>query len=142
MARVEIEMIENFVFETELAVRVTDTNYAKHVGNDTFLTLINEARVRFLNNFGFSEENIDSRAIIISDLAVLYKSQSVYGDKLKFEIGAGDFTKHGCDIFYRVTNTKNNTLVILAKTGIVFFDYDKNKITTTPEAFSSLFLTS
>jgi len=35
---------------------------------------------------------------------------------------------------------KTNNLILLAKTGIVFFDYTENKITTTPEAFSSHFL--
>ena len=44
----------------------------------------------------------------------------------EFEIEAGDFNKYGCDIFYRVTNTKTDDLVVLAKTGVVFFDYSKN----------------
>jgi len=35
---------------------------------------------------------------------------------------------------------KTNDLILLAKTGIVFFDYAENKITTTPEVFSSHFL--
>jgi len=140
MARIEIEMIEDFVFETELAVRITDINYANHVGNDAFVSLIHEARVNFLENYGFSEADIDGKALIISDLAVSYKSQSFYGDKLKFEVGVGDFNKYGCDIFYRVTNTKNNDLVLLAKTGIVFFDFARNKVTNPPEAFLSNFL--
>ena len=140
MARIEIKMIEDFVFETELAVRITNINYANHVGNDAFVSLINEARVRFLENFGFSEADIGGKALIVSDLAVSYKSLSFYGDKLKFEIGTGDFNKYGCDIFYRVTNTKTGNLVILAKTGIIFFDVAENKVTTTPKAFLSHFL--
>ncbi len=32
MARIEIEMINNFVFETELEVRMTEINLANHVG--------------------------------------------------------------------------------------------------------------
>lgn len=140
MARIEIEMTENIVFETELAIRISDLNYTNHVGNDAFVSIIHEARVKFLENFGFSEIDVDGKGLIVSDLAVSYKSLSFYGDKLKFEIGAGDFNKYGCDIFYRVTNTKTNNLVLLAKTGIVFFDYAKNKITTTPEAFLAHFL--
>jgi len=139
MARIEINMTEKFAFETELAVRITDINYGNHVGADAFASLIHEARVRFLENFGFSETDIDGTVLMISDLAVVYKSQSFYGDRLKFEIGVGEFSKYGCDIFYRVTHTQKGNLVILAKTGIVFFDIAKNKITHTPEAFSSLF---
>ena len=58
---------------------------------------------------------------------------------LKFEIGAGEFNTYGCDLFYRVTNTKTGTLVVLAKTGIVFFDHVQKKLVKTPGAFSSHF---
>ncbi len=136
MTRIKIDMIENFTFETELSVRISDINYGNHVGHDSFISLLHEARLRFLKSIGFSEANIDGNALIVSDLAVSYKSQAFYGDKLKFEVGAGEFNKYGCDIFYRVLNTKNNELVLLAKTGIVFFDYVNNKITTMPDAFT------
>lgn len=139
MERTGIKMIKDFIFETEVAVRLTDINYGNYVGDDAFVSLIHEARVRFLENFGFSKPDIAGKALVVSDLTVSYKSQSFYGDKLKFEMGAGNFTKYGCDIFYRVTNTKTGNLVILAKTGIVFFDFTQNKVTTPPEAFSFQF---
>jgi len=140
MARIEIQPIEKYAFETELTVRITDINYGNHVGNDEFASLIHEARVRFLKNYGFSEKDINGKIMFISDFAVSYKSQAFYGDTLKFEVSAGDFNKHGCDLFFRATQTKDNTLVLLAKTGIVFFDLIKNKVATTPKAFSDLFL--
>ena len=112
-----------------------DINYGNHVGHDSFISLLHEARLKFLKSIGFSEANIDGKALILSDLAVSYESQAFYGDKLQFEIGAGEFNKYGCDFFYRVSNQKSGKLVLLAKTGIVFFDYAKNKITTMPRAF-------
>ncbi len=136
MARVQIDMIKNFTFETELSIRITDINYGNHVGHDSFISLLHEARLRFLQNIGFSEANIDGKALILSDLAVSYESQAFYGDKLRFEIGAGEFNKYGCDFFYRVSNKKTRKLILIAKTGIVFFDYKENKITTMPGAFS------
>lgn len=139
MARIEIEMIEKFVFETEIAVRITDLNYGNHVGNDAFISLMHEARVQFLYHFGFSEKDIDGKGLTLADLAVSYKSQSFYGDTLKFEIGVGDFNKYGCDIFYRATNAQTGNLVLLAKTGIVFLDRSRKKVTNIPEAFLSQF---
>ena len=136
MARVQLDMIKNFTFKTELSIRITDINYGNHVGHDSFISLLHEARLRFLHNIGFSEANIDGKALILSDLVVSYESQAFYGDKLLFEIGAGEFNKYGCDIFYRVSNKKSKKLVLLAKTGIVFFDYSENKITTMPGIFS------
>ncbi|CCK78698.1 uncharacterized protein related to thioesterase [Desulfobacula toluolica Tol2] len=132
-------MIKKFVFETEIAIRISNLNYGNHVGHDALISLMHEARVRFLCRFGFSETDIDGKGLILADLAVSYKSQSFYGDKLKFEIGTGDFNKYGCDIFYRATNAKTGNLVLLAKTGIVFIDRTQNKVTTIPEAFLSQF---
>jgi acyl-CoA thioester hydrolase len=140
MARIEIEMIDNFVFVTELKVRMTDINSANHLGHDAFVSLMNEARVQFLEYLGFPIPGVEETGLIIADLAVSYKAQSFYKDRLKFEIGAGDFNKYGCDIFYRVTTTKTDDLVALAKTGVVFFDYSKNKVTNIPEAFVSYFI--
>jgi acyl-CoA thioester hydrolase len=139
MARTEIKMIDNFVFETKLEVRMTDINVANHLGHDTFVSLINEARVQFMESLGFPEPGTGKVGLIIADLEVSYKAQAFYKDKLKFEVGAGDFNKYGCDIFYRVTNIKTGDLVVLAKTGIVFFDYFKNRVTNIPEAFISNF---
>lgn len=140
MARIQIEMTDNFVFETELDVRMTDINMANHVGHDTFVSLINEARVQFFEYLGISAPDVEKTGIIIADIAVSYKSQSFYKDRLKFEIGAGDFNRYGCDIFYRITNSKTGDLVVLAKTGVVFFDYSRNKVTRIPEAFAAHFI--
>ncbi len=137
MACIEIEMTDNFIFATELEVRMLDINQANHVGHDTFVSLINEARVQFLDSLDFPETGIEKQSLIIADLAVSYKSQSYYKDRLKIEIGAGDFNKYGCDIFYRVTNIKTGDLVVLAKTGVVFFDYAKNRVAKIPEEFVS-----
>jgi acyl-CoA thioesterase FadM len=135
MARIEIKMINGFVFETELTIRTTDLNFASHVGNDAFVSLMQEARTRFFTELGYSDLAIEGKGTIMTDLAVVYKSQAYYGDRLKFELGAGDFNKYGCDIFYRATNVKNKKPVLEAKTGLIFFDYAKNKVATIPEGF-------
>ena len=81
MARIEIKMVDGFVFETELTIRTTDLNFANHVGNDTFVSLMQEARTRFFMNLGYSDLDVEGKGTIISDLAVVYKSQSFYGEK-------------------------------------------------------------
>lgn len=140
MARVEIKMIDRFLFETEIIIKKADINIANHVGNDTFISLIQEARIRFFKHFGYTELDIEGKGIVISDLVVVYKSQSYLGDRLKFELGVGDFNKYGCDIFYKLTHSDTSALVIQAKTGIVFFDYAQKRVSTIPEEFKSHFL--
>ena len=56
MSRIEIQLPENFIFQTEIAVRVSDLNYGNHVGNDSILTLMQEARTLFYRSMGFESE--------------------------------------------------------------------------------------
>ena len=135
MARVQVELPQQFNFETEITVRISDINYGGHVGNDTVLTLAHEARVRFLNKAGYGELNIEGFGIIISDAAVEYKSELFYGDKVIVSIKAVDFTKLGFDLYYRLEkiSDKGKILVAKIKTGILCYDYSKKKIVPLPE---------
>lgn len=135
MARIKIEIPEKFFFKTEIPVRITDINYGGHLGNDSLLSIIHEARVRFLNNLGYSESNVEGAGIIMIDSAIQYKSEGFYGDHLSIEIAVNDFTGIGCDIVYRLTNKKSGKEIALAKTGIVFFNYEKRKTAPVPLEF-------
>ncbi len=135
MGRITLDMPESYIFETTIDVRISDINYGGHLGHDTFVSVLHEARARFISQLGYTEVDVEKMTIIVSDLAVVYKSQSFYGDKLKIEIAVTDPNKYGCDLVYRITHAVNNTLILQAKTGIVFFDYSKNTITDIPENF-------
>jgi acyl-CoA thioester hydrolase len=138
MARITLTLPDTFTYYTELTVRIQDINYGNHVGNDAFVSLLHEARIRYFTHLGYSETDIEGCAIVISDLAVVYKAQALHRDRLKCEIAAKEFNKYGCDIFYRVTHAQKNTLILEAKTGIVFFNYRENKVTRMPRAFAKL----
>ena len=95
-----------------------------------------EARTLFYRSAGFeSEVEIDGRiGQIISDAAIVYKSESFLGDTLQIEIAVGDLNKYGFDLFYRLTNKLTGKEVARGKTGIVCFDYSKRKIALIPES--------
>ena len=135
MARIKIEIPNKFIFRMELPIRITDINYGGHLGNDSLLSLIHEARVRFLNHLGYSESNVEGSGIIMIDAGVQYKSEGFYGDELLVEVAVNDFTGIGCDFIYRVTNKNTLKEIALAKTGIVFFNYEKRKTAPIPELF-------
>jgi len=46
MARIKIEIPDKFIYKTEIPIRITDINYGGHLGNDSLLSIIHEARVR------------------------------------------------------------------------------------------------
>jgi acyl-CoA thioester hydrolase len=139
MARVQLELPENFPFATELDVRVTDMNYVRHLSNDAVLALLHEARVRFLSSYGLKEMELFGASLIITDAAIVYKSEAFAGEILKIEVAVTDFNPYGCDFVYRVTEKNSGREVARAKTGMVFFDYRERRVQPVPEAFRTLF---
>jgi acyl-CoA thioester hydrolase len=135
VVRIKLEMPSVYLFKTELTVRITDINYGGHLGNANVLALMHEARVRFLKSFGYSEIDVEGFGTIMLDSVVIYKSQAFAGDVLQIEVTAGDFSRLGCDIFYRITKKEGGAEVVLAKTGIAVFDYVNQKRVSPPEAF-------
>ena len=139
MARVKLELPEAFGFSTEIPLRIGDINYGVHLGNDAVMSLIHEARVRFLKAHGFSELDVAGSSIILSDAVVMYRSEAFYGEVMVAEVTAGDFWRAGCDFFYRLSDRATGREVARAKTGIVFFDYETRKRAPAPEAFARIF---
>jgi acyl-CoA thioesterase FadM len=132
VSRVQIELLEIFPFSTELEVRVGDLNYGNHLGNDAVLTLIHEARRRYLVALGIQEIGPDGLGFVIADAAVVYRSQAFYGDRLRIQVAAADFQSRGCSFFYKVSHAADGREVAQAKTGVVSFDFKAQKAISFP----------
>ena len=131
MARVKLKFPnENPLFTTIIPIRVNDLNYYNHVGNDSILTIVHEARMKFLRSQGFDEINAGGVSLIMADVMIAYKGESFYGDKLEVAIFAEEITEHSFDLLYRITTTRDNEEINIAqaKTGMVCFNYDIRKI--------------
>lgn len=142
MARIKIDLPSNFSFTTSIPVRITDLNYGGHVGNDTILSIIHEARVQFLRHHGFSELNFAGAGLIMSDVAIEFKTELFYGDTIRASVSAGEFSRIGFDLFYKFEKETDDkpAIIALAKTGMVCFNYELKKIVPVPEeAKSKLF---
>ncbi|MGH8307527.1 MAG: acyl-CoA thioesterase [Gammaproteobacteria bacterium] len=134
MTRLKIELPEQFPFSTELDVRVGDLNYGNHLGNDAVLTLIHEARRRFLNSLGIEEIGANGIGFVIADAAVVYRAQAFYADRLRIEVAVGEFASRGCDFYYRVSHATDDRVVVEARTGMVCFDFRAQKTMVFPPA--------
>lgn len=134
MARIKIELPERFAFSTELEVRVGDLNYGNHLGNDSVLTLVHEARRRFLVSLGLEEIAADGMGFVIADAAVVYRSQAFYGERLRIEVAAGEFASRSCEFVYRLSQAGDGRTVAEAKTGVVCFDFHAQKAVVFPPA--------
>lgn len=137
MTRIQLNFPTDTKFSCELTVRASDLNYGNHVGNDSILTIMQEARILFYQSLGYKNELNFEGAVghIVSDAVVVYKSEAFLGDVLTIQIGMNDFSKYGFDMFYRIANKLTGKEIALGKTGIVFFDYDRRKVASIPESF-------
>ncbi|MBC8045235.1 MAG: thioesterase family protein [Fimbriimonadaceae bacterium] len=133
MSRIKIDFPERSIFSTQINVRVTDLNYGNHLGNDALLSILHEARIQFLRHFNYTELDIEGESLIMSDAAIQYISEAFYGDQLKIEIGVGDFTRAAFDIFYKVICEER--IVAIAKTGMIFYNYEMKKVISIPDRF-------
>lgn len=138
MQRIKIDLPQKFLFSTEISVRVYDVNFAGHLSNDSILSMVHEARILFLKNWGYSEVDTEGAGIIMFDAAIQYKSQGYHGDILVFDVTVDNFIKTGCDFFFKITNKSNGKEIARVKTGIAFFDYEVNKLVPVPEKFRLL----
>lgn len=139
MAKIHIEIPEQFPFATELDVYIEHINVGQHLGNERLVGLLNEARLRYVATLPLQENGVDPRGFIGADLAVNYKAEAHYGDRLKIEVAAQDFSKYGCDFVYRVSNLKTGQLCAVAKTAMLTFDYQASCLKAVPENFARLF---
>jgi acyl-CoA thioesterase FadM len=140
MARLSLQFPENqYHYSTTLTVRVTDINAANHLGNDSMISMISEARARFLWEFGIRERQADDLGIIVTDLATTYKSEAYARDQLLFEVGVMDFNSYGGDITFRITRPRDGVPIAMAKSGFVFFNYTSKRVAPMPDEFREKF---
>src|ERR1044071_4847522 len=135
MSRIKIQLPENFDFSTLIPVRITDINYGGHVGNDTILSILHEARVQFLNHYGYSELTLGGAGLIMSDVCIEFKNELFYGDVIIASVTASEFSKVAFGIYYKLEKQINDKkiLIAIAKTGMVCYDYVNKKIVQVPQ---------
>lgn len=134
MARIKIELPANFVFSTTIPVRITDVNYGGHVGNDSILSMLHEARMQLLSSRGYSELSLEGVSLIMADVAIEFKAELFYGEEVIASVAATEFSKVGFELYYKLEKEVEGArkLVATAKTGMICFNYDTRKVAAVP----------
>lgn len=135
MPRIKINLPEIFKFSCSIPLRITDINYGGHTGNDTVLSIIHEARMQYLKSFNYTEMEFAGVGMIMSDVAIEFKSESFYGDVINASVVCGEISKIGFELFYKLEIKRENKTItaVVAKTGMICYDYNKKKIASVPE---------
>jgi YbgC/YbaW family acyl-CoA thioester hydrolase len=134
--RIKLTLPPSFPFSTRIRIRITDLNYGGHVGNDTFLSLVQEARQQFLNTHGYGELEFEGIGLIMADAGIEFKSELNFGDEVEIHVAPADFTKFGFDLYYKmeIVHPSGNILAGKVKTGMLCYDYKAKKLAPLPPA--------
>jgi len=141
MPRIKIGLPDRFAFTCKIPVRITDLNYGGHLGNDTMLSIIHEARMQFLQSMGYTEMNFGGTGMIMRDVSIEFRSELFYGDVIIASVATCEISKVGFELIYKLEKVsgEKTVLVAAATTNMICYDYSVKKITPIPiEALKSL----
>ncbi|WP_283786655.1 acyl-CoA thioesterase [Bermanella sp. WJH001] len=130
--RIRLDLPQTVLFSMEISVRVTDVNYAGHLGNDRLLVYAQEVRSAWFASLGFNELNIEGCNTIMADAALQYVNEAFANDSLTITLFLGEQHKYGFDLYYLVARGEDE--ICKMKTAILF---QKNGALSAPP--SSLF---
>lgn len=134
----KIPAIGKAIFSTVIEVRISDINYGQHLGHDSLVSYLHEARLRFLKKLGYSELDIEGLGILVTQLVVNYLAEAFYADKLVIQIEMASTSKTSLQLIYQAFEQDSNKEIARAVTTVTFFDYHKSKVARIPAAFSEL----
>ena len=138
MARVKVNLPDNYDFSTNVMVRLGDSR-SGHLGNNALVEILNEVLMRLLLEHGFTDFKVDNYLLIVADLAVIFQAEAFYGTKLDIKLSVADFSKNGCELTYFITNDNDGQEIARAKMGVLFFDIEKRVSVPVPVKFKSIF---
>ncbi|HVV07509.1 MAG TPA: thioesterase family protein [Puia sp.] len=155
MPKTKIILPEHFTFITEVPIRITDLNYGGHVGNDSILSILHEIRMQFLRHHEYTELDLAGTGMIMADVAIEFKSEVFYGETIRASVAAGEFSRVGFDIYYKLEKISGQNVrptepsrgsvqdyappvrswvtVAVARTGMVCYNYAQRKIASVPK---------
>ena len=122
-----------------LTLRVNDMNYGGHMGNDSVLTIVHEARIQFLTSLGLTERDFYGFSLLMADSAVVYKKEAFYGDQLTIQISVSELYNYGFELVYLIKDSNSDLEVARVKTGLVCYNHNKKKIINLPVEFYNKF---
>ena len=117
------------LFQTALTVQVGDVNYGGHLANDAVLRLCHEVRIRWLAALGWSEMDAGGAGLILA--------QGHHGDELSVEMGVAGVAGVGFSLLYRIRRISDGLVLAKVQTGMVCFDYGKQRVCRLPSALKA-----
>lgn len=122
-----------FKFSMSLRVRIRDINYGNHVGYETFFSFFQEARIAYLDQFGFSELDIGGHGIIMSEANCRYRQELNLGDYVAVKCRVSQLKTRSFTMDYAIM--RGDDLCAVGFTTALCYDYREKRIVHLPQNF-------
>jgi len=137
MPRVKLQFDGPELFTATFVLGSRDINYGGHLGNDQLVTLLQEARIHWLRELGYTSElEIEGAGWIQADLQVQYLKEAFLGDTIHISLGVTDIHTRGFSLLYKVS--KEDQVIALACTNMLFMDYASRMLISIPPNFKNI----
>lgn len=137
MSRVKLQFDGPELFTAAFVLGSRDINYGGHLGNDHLVSLLQEARIHWLRDLGYTSElEIEDAGWIQADLQVQYLKEAFLGETIHISLGAADINTRGFSLLYKVS--KADQIIALACTNMLFMDYASRRLVSIPENFKKI----
>lgn len=116
-----------FVFETVMRVRNTEIDVGQHLTLESLISLLAEARARFLYSKGIKDINAECQGLIVSNLQLNIINRVRAREELLFEVGIEHIYDKDGEMAIKVTRMYDGSLVAKARKSFVQYDYRSNR---------------
>ncbi len=124
------------IFTAPYTVTIGDINYGRHLGNDRPFLIFQDARIRFLNNLGFSEADIgEGKGIVVVEAGCRYLRQVLLHEELEVQVAVDALEGKKCRLDYTVVRKNDGQKVLAGFTVMLAYDYESGKVVKLPEPF-------
>ena len=127
--------IKKFKHKIKIKVRFSDLDAMKHVNNATYLTYLEEARIKYFNNlFNLKEEDLEYKAVI-GRIEIDYIYPIVLGDEIEVYTRISELGHKSVKVEHVIAIKKDDGLIKAATsvTKLVYYDYKTHKTKIIPE---------
>jgi acyl-CoA thioester hydrolase len=131
-----VEDIKNFKHITKIKVRFSDLDAIEHVNNATYLSYLEEARIKYFNDlFNLKDGNLDYEAVI-ARIEIDYLFPIVLGDEIEVYTRISNLGNKSVDVLHIIAISKESRLIKAATsvTKLVYYDYKSRTTKKIPEA--------
>ena len=116
-------------FIAPYTVTIGDINYGRHLGNDRPFLIFQDARIRFLKSFGFSEGDIgNGKRRVVVEAGCKYLREVFLHEELKVQVAVTELAGKKCVLEYTVFRDSDGQKVITGFTVVLAFDRSSRKV--------------